>query len=1759
MNRFVAFVFVFALCVANVSAFTSYSTPFSGSPDSYSSVVRSDFRDYYTSSHIQDYWPILNDPESCRASQNILIQVSPAGCQPTVVRSDLLGEQNVPVFCQLDALTLNPLLDVKSIDTISFSGSYPKEVVGAGFHPARAALRTYDRLLGDPIINNIGYVVVVLKKQPDERQLPGQVNLTLRARIRYNADNTFGVGRAEFLLEPQSDSEWASERNRQSFWQGRFFVRLEESDSNTASVAFYQGERRITSIKVKRGETSREFYLPGSYCQAGLSVSYDGFVPAETTALLQVDDDALQVTRGMQFLNGKCRVNSITQNFDTETAQVSCNGKSYDLVLTQRTLVQGDIVRFANEPNSTRWVVDRVNSTIVDGRKFTNYNITRLNDAGGAVENKIISSLVGVVPVSTTQLTDRVYNDQVESSVKKALEGYDSVLSQYGAERDTLFVNTTYGEAALKQAILLANNLGKQQTAESLIQQFLTDYPDSEDARYYYTQLSQLATQDITQSSLSVFVNGETHTIRLIKVNQPKEQSKASFLWGNSPTLREVIVRNTTVVPGLGNLTVDSISVDSRNGEVAQGSVVCQDTSGGINSSRFTLYTEGQGQVFCNQVLKLDNVDLGTQARIRVTPSVKNLESDTNVTVVVGIDKRDVKLTPDKTKDKIKALNETIKKWDSISNSLGNSIKGLKAACFATAGVLTVKNFLTGISGEGIARQKVMREHWNLECSRLVSLGTYSSLGECYYRKSADIERDVQATHRLLEAEDRRIKEIESGYSQPVEGIGNLFGEKIVDRNRSANDFVNLELLRPYGDSEVEYAPGQIKKVRDLVNSSGGYDRGEFTYDEVRDMRLNLDIINSPDASEGMKASARQQLGRLGRAINDNTELSARLNAAQSDSATGWPSLIGEPLAADSRPTRYLAVVPKESIQDPSFPSSNFGSSVTHTARVPIRAATRQVSDSQTVTFEPGAYVVGLRKVGDSYVPENVFRQNSDGSYTQQEDMSVFLDTYNLGAVKSYDQVSYNNRYYNPEIRYYETEPYKGMPAIVPFDTQRGWYAATKQTLPTFGGIGSFDASGRVNSLWICNVGQNGQEQFFEGTGDDICQQVNLNTGQPLDQFPGLEQEQARRLITRAVDAVQQAAQQYSSGKRVIQIRGLSGSETLPVGRPAANIPATQCQDYMSPDECRLLFNVCDPVICPSSRCDLGGAYPVADVIQTGIVGSALLCLPNFKEGIYVPVCLTGIKAGIDSYLSILKSHQQCLEENLESGKYVGICDEITAIYTCEFFWRQVAPAANVLLPKLVEVATGKIAPHGGGEYLTTQAAWQQAEGSVKYFTQTYAVNSLQAFKIRSVEEAGSTFCKAFISAKGPKSFEALVEPDSPPQFYAWFSTTPFTDATVPATTQYKVFYHIFAGNDLGSSYRVYLKDPPSTSFYQTTPTITVASGFVSKGQYATETKDFTAPEGYQQLCVLVNNKEECGFKQVSTSFALNQLRDGIARDELGREGITSEQTCISGGSNPLSLVQPNLQAGLQDVATPQAYDRGVVRICGTRNPGSETDPTRFVDVGYCGDSKIRCWLDKRSIDNSISSNNLGVKNATLTEVEQIQKNTLAERKIIYQDDEATSRLGEFVDQRESLKNSITLESAQALNAQIDVEFDKFFYNHQKARLLLLKAQIYDDLARVLATQVQPVAASTTSPQTTPPASVPAVREPWTLENALVKVGTLSGRYGSSAENKKFVDELCVDGLLTNEQCVEIKGGGFWNAEESMSYVRLQLLNAQKK
>ncbi len=241
----------------------------------------------FSSSFSSGYW--RTDSSMCEAGQDFVLQIAPFGCTPTVVRSDLLEEQNVPVFCQIAATKINPLIKVEAIESVSFSGKYPKEISGIGFHPAKAALGVNGNL-NSPILNNIGYVVIVLKKQKNESSMPDFVQGNLTAKIKYDIKNAYGIGKATFYLPVIDDSDWENKKNQYSFWNGKGYLRAEGVDVDGATISVYDGtNRRISRVDLDKGKTSNTIYMPGFDCLAGLQLKLNGLEAPDTRAKFNIN------------------------------------------------------------------------------------------------------------------------------------------------------------------------------------------------------------------------------------------------------------------------------------------------------------------------------------------------------------------------------------------------------------------------------------------------------------------------------------------------------------------------------------------------------------------------------------------------------------------------------------------------------------------------------------------------------------------------------------------------------------------------------------------------------------------------------------------------------------------------------------------------------------------------------------------------------------------------------------------------------------------------------------------------------------------------------------------------------------------------------------------------------------------------------------------------------------------------------------------------------------------------------------------------------------------------------------------------------------------------------------------------------------------------------------------------------------------------------------------------------------------------------
>ena len=1074
--------------------------------------------------------------------------------------------------------------------------------------------------------------------------------------------------------------------------------------------------------------------------------------------------------------------------------------------------------------------------------------------------------------------------------------------------------------------------------------------------------------------------------------------------------------------------------------------------------------------------------DLKQVARIKILPKSFGPETETNLTVNIGIEKRAIQLSPDRTKDMIKNINKSIEKWNSLSEKLVKLETGLKAACFATSAVLTVKTFLAGTDGTAQARQQAMAgsDGWTNRCADAVrthrlDLGNgqfkeevdYTSTTQCFNDNTNAISTDIANRKQAMEATNNAAKWAQSQTGVTTNGV--------VDQDKAIPEMLKkIESDCP----KAENVDNILKFRNGQTNVDGQGVHYPYTYSQLRDFYNNCQIVNKNNKDSAANEAMKGLVETSTKNNNDyeqfyNGQKATRIIAIdQSDGSSITKSGKFYPISSDGKKIGDITVVD----------NAGFASTVTQTgannAAFYDSGNFKCLPSTTTAVGEPGPFLIIGKNINGNLQQSAVFKYQKDapsvGSITiiklytcldasnPASDgilsaASSFMSNINVVQFKEYGASGLYGNTINQidrKVLYFASGADKDLPSQVPFDVNNGWYA---KVIPSQIGLGSnaisnYDASGLPKSWQICNVGLDRRID-----GGDKCQGVQPSSSGAT--ILGLDQKKSTELVQQSQRALLEAGSQ--KGNKVVNVNG------QPMSTEYQNpLSSVQCQNFMSPEDCKLLFNVCDPVICPPSRCDLGGAYRVANVQQTGIVGSALLCLPNIKDGVILPVCVSGIRNGIDAYVNLLKQHRDCLQQNLNDGRLVGICDEIQSVYMCEFFWRQVAPVASLLLPKLLETAYGQSSVRGGGEYLTVTGAYDNAKGAMNYFTQYYAQNTFQAYNVRSVEEAGTQFCRGFVSAKAPTSIKTLLAPDSPPQFTARFDAIPYSSVTVPATSQYKVFYFINAGTDAGVYYSVYLKNPPNSGYYYTAATIQVASGFITKGESASEAKDFTAPEGYQQLCVRINDKEECGFKQVSTDFSVNYLRDKYAQEEITAKGVETQAACTS-GTPSLTAVGANLnpQAALEEAAMPQISQRGIIRVCASDNPGGSTDPLRYVNVGYCGDPKLGCWLDKNSVNNAITDANIGIKNQTLDSISKTQIDNLIAQGAIVNNAQAEAAIKAISQQASVLRTALDkvpekgncdniLTSATNLEFQISNLSSMLILNNHKAWLMLIRAEV---------------------------------------------------------------------------------------------------------
>ena len=766
--------------------------------------------------------------------------------------------------------------------------------------------------------------------------------------------------------------------------------------------------------------------------------------------------------------------------------------------------------------------------------------------------------------------------------------------------------------------------------------------------------------------------------------------------------------------------------------------------------------------------------------------------------------------------------------------------------------------------------------------------------------------------------------------------------EKCYDQNK---DLIEQQV----DDSEVA-----VDKVKDVMKSFEGFDKQasrKLISDSINNglTENELELLNKYGDFSAEDARDLVYMYEFNQTIfidklngNDGLKTNSNLYSSIETGANSINSEIEKEAYVYSRLHQTSSVININSIGQSSdelakeYLTDNYGTTKLNTA-TPID----DLINDGTLNFY--GYTNGVKKsdlhrvVNDDNNPvliagKSIYADSSDNLYLINRDPNTLDNDYNKKFIVT-PQIQYNQQH---------------KPFIIPLTLRAGIFENSDYANYL---LVDYDSSGNPTSYNVWNVGRDGKIDAFKSNTknlDDVLVVHNsvLNMNQ--------------RAFSEILKKYNVANVKVSEGQKV---PGTNYVASFAVSKLQSS--ATQCMDFMSKDDCDLLFGVCDPVMCPTSRFNFGGEWPVSNVVQTGIVGSLFLGLPNFGPKEPLPICLTGIHAGLQNIKSLLQGYNECLNTAKVSGESVGICNTIRSVYVCELMWREALAFFNVH-GKVMSFISNKLfgKSTGGGEYLSWKSSWGNLQDSVSFFTKDYATSAFSSYTSRSTEELGTEVCKAAIFAKTPgigEFFSQLTEIESPVQFTAWFDELEYTSSPTIGSDSlqsiYRVYYHIYAGESQDVRYSVYLKGPNKYNFYVTNPDGIQTRLFIEKGSYADESYTVTGDSGYNEICVEYNGITSCGFGKSTSEFSLNYLNDKIIKDEISRD-INSAVDCAPDS--------PRVSPSLGGIIAPANYgllNTGLIRVCSVVDPGNGMGSGQWEIVGNCGsDSEGRslgyCWLD---------------------------------------------------------------------------------------------------------------------------------------------------------------------------------------------------------
>ena len=1596
------------------------------------------------------------------------IIINIADYDPKQVRQSLLEQRDATVFVQLKGTTLNSLVSeslLEGLNTIPPIANV--QIVKEKLSPRVKSVTFLPPRRGQYSLNNMGHLIVTLAKLEGQNvSLPNNeivVDLDAKIYLDLESNSLFGVGRTDLALQTEQEEAFLNKASKtdNAFFSGRGYLRLVSVNNRQAVFEIYNrdlypislrsplqttttgtGLSSAQTVTITEGEESQIYSLgyTGNPLQDHFRLRVDQIITPEDKALIELEFGGNKLER--KVLKGKkihstsnWQILSVTEieNNITSAAEL----EAYDISPEEKRRLQISLQQLKEETYTltlqniiTKETVALDHSVLIPKGQL---------DILGILDRNTVNDLeLKYCPLDTKDYAcvalrgfQAVYFSEPETEEGKT--SLDYIIDIFDKE----LIDNSYCHVASHNLVQCSNFISDMSALKRFYESFKKEKTENILAErgvttvFLYDELTSLTlkkTEKVTQKDKGNI------DYRIVQQGRAAETKKEQ---GISAVIAEVKEGDTVKY----EWRVENILPQTATLRLYNKGGTATDQTTNLVLGRVTPLTVSFPSVEALRTqnipvekidIELTGVNVQNEVYVSIIPGSGRAFTTSSFKLHIPVDPRPFEWTPDKLQSQIKTTQDIIEELDKVIDRMDKIVRIWKKVCLATFAFLTIKSSFLGGFDRSIARQQVASSYKE-SCAAEVGAGKkFASTDACYSHYAEEMTASITDTQKEIASINDKIK------GKTVNEIAAELPEcssylKAGGTIEGCRDYILYTKLQTKYGGDTSY--GQyLKKNTDaigLAQKAQLYDqlkqdsRG-LSDEEIKkaipalERALVIEQVESREKYQFLSQDEQKALVTLPvRSIGENiedTQLNPNIMELQRLSQYDYYIWKTQSTDADKIKGAYCNDLSGRIENNNCVTTSNTISQSDFEKKVEAlkKEASKDLSRAGLPLYAPRQAFIGTGT--DAVFQNNLIVTNNQecgllgGTYLQTTKnckMEPFISrvSENKGRLLSSDYAPSNKitAFYNPE----------GQPICYPIGN--GEYVLVLER---------YD-NNFVRTIRVMNVGPNGRIDC--GTGDDEVvhheSYLESTAGKSLKQKYAGDVDRAQRFVCK------------NDGDKVgtATVNGRS----VPVICDKKSIAQTQeallkpsCYEVMDPTDCKLLFNACDPVMCPSSRCTLGGKVPPRNVIQSGIVGSTLLCLPNAKEGIVVPVCLTGIHAGLKNIRSILQGYNDCLEASLEDNKNVGICDYIRSVGICEMVWREAINLLDIGGKGLIDWASGKIfgEAKGGGEYLTFQSSFDNVGRSFDFFTNEYSNTYIAHYASRSTDELGTQICRLSVHGKFPSVgnlIDQLTEPEDPPQFTAFFDVAPYAapgeayfEEGVPLGTRdlslYKVFYHIYAGTgysaqgytqpqslisgqplgtELPITYSVYLVNkeaglPPLYVTFAETQQFFGSQGRVEPGSYQQQTVQKLGATGYNQICVNINGQESCGFGKVSSSFGLQELNDALTADEAARQEIDSAEECVPNTPTLSPSISKAATLGATgSLPTPEQYgllSTGISRLCSFELP--TPDAARWRQVGTCGTDENGkslgfCWLDTKSF----SIQDAGIANDLANELKETE------------------------------------------------------------------------------------------------------------------------------------------------------------------------------